>query len=135
MEFWEGAILVVGGIWLVGRVSRNSPHHPVTASAIALNLPQSAGNTIGTQQDGSGALVWGESLAPPVAPLPAHVNIATVSPVGQHVAAAPIATYKLMPPNPGPRFDPLPMTPKPQTAPAISPYANRVPVRSNFLDL
>jgi hypothetical protein len=28
MEFWEGAILVVGGIWLVGRMSRQSASHP-----------------------------------------------------------------------------------------------------------
>jgi hypothetical protein len=31
MEWWEGAILIVGGIWLVGRMSRQSPNHPLNA--------------------------------------------------------------------------------------------------------
>jgi len=63
MEFWEGAILVVGGVWLVGHMSRRSAAHPLnqnqpTYSAVP-TLAQST-NTAGTS-----SLVAGESLTQP----------------------------------------------------------------------
>lgn len=74
MKFWEGAILVVGGIWLIGRLSRRLPTHPtnaigsVSSSDSSISNMNSAGPTVGTNTDGSSSLVGGETLqaAPPL---------------------------------------------------------------------
>ena len=68
MEFWEGAILVVGGLWLVGRMSRSSTAKPVLSQAAAGTVT-ATGNTTATNTDGSSVLVAGEPLsgiAPPL---------------------------------------------------------------------
>lgn len=125
---------MVGGIWLIGKVSRNSPAHPVTAAAVALAPPQAAGNTVGTQQDGSPSLVSGEPLAPPTPPLPSNVGIMTVSGTNQHIATPPMVSNVRINPIPM-RFNPVPTVPKPVVNTPISTYANRVPTRGKFIDL
>jgi hypothetical protein len=91
MEFWEGAVLIVGGLWLVGRMSRASATSPinkvpVTASSIGTVGPQ--GNTVSTSTDGSTALIAGEPLTPMAPPL---IIARTISP-------APIATVPFQSP-------------------------------------
>lgn len=136
MELWEGALLIVGGVWLVGKVSRNSPNHPVNATQVALSPNQPAGNTIGTQTDGSNNLVWGEPLAPPTPPLPTNFGIRTIAPVSDHIASHPTITTVQMNPIPA-RFTPIPSIPakSPTQTPRPSPYANNVLARTRFLDL
>lgn len=62
MEFWEGAVLIIGGVWLVGRM------HRVQTRAVAMSAPVSmpsqpvAGPSSETNMDGSGYLVGGETL-------------------------------------------------------------------------
>jgi hypothetical protein len=84
MELWEGVILVAGGLWLVGRMSRNSKTHPVskamaasagTASGVGTVGPQ--GNTVATNTDGSTSLIAGEPLTPIANPIavPKQVNV------------------------------------------------------------
>jgi hypothetical protein len=104
MEFWEGAILVVGGIYLVGRMSRRT--NPITLPIIGTSIPgtgaQAAtgsvgflGNTVSTNTDGSSALIAGEPLTPaagPIAPViqaPHNVLPITSLPVRTPVASAP----------------------------------------------
>ncbi len=63
MQFWEGAVLLVGGIWLVGRIHRTQVRslapapHPVFTPSQPVPGPTSETNT-----DGSGYLVSGETL-------------------------------------------------------------------------
>jgi hypothetical protein len=135
MELWEAAILVVGGIWLIGKVSRNSPNHPVTASMVAANPTQPAGNTVGINTDGSNNLVWGEPLAPPVAPLAQpNVGLRTITSPAAHAYVAPAVSHAIMQPIPM-RFNPVPTVPVPVKTVAASSFPNRVPVRGKFLDL
>lgn len=70
MEFWEGAILVVGGIWLVGRMSRQTAAHPLNATAVTdLVTPSNVPNLTNiTNTAGEPVVVWGEPLDP--APVP-----------------------------------------------------------------
>jgi hypothetical protein len=63
MEFWEGAILVVGGLWLVGRMSRASASMPPVLSKAAAGTVTPTGNTTATNTDGSSVLVAGEPLS------------------------------------------------------------------------
>lgn len=69
MEFWEGAVLVVGGLWLVGKISRQhgSVAH-VMPTSLNPSLLGGAGNTVGTNEAGETSLVAGETLqaAPPL---------------------------------------------------------------------
>lgn len=68
MEFWEVAILAVGGVWLVGRMSRASASSPLNmslASKAAVGTVGPKGNTVATNTDGSSTLVAGEPLTPP----------------------------------------------------------------------
>jgi hypothetical protein len=72
MEFWEGAVLIVGGLWLVGRMSRASATHPLNAkpaSISALGTVGPQGNTVATNTDGSTSLIAGEPLTPMAPPL------------------------------------------------------------------
>lgn len=67
MKFWEGAIIVIGGIWLIGRISRTDPNHPLnTVKGLGLPSPSvgPGGATVGTNTDGSSSLTAGETLAP-----------------------------------------------------------------------
>jgi hypothetical protein len=67
VEFWEGAILVIGGVWLVGTMARKSATSPInkaTTSIVAAGTVTSAGNTIATNTDGSTSLIAGEQLGP-----------------------------------------------------------------------
>ena len=135
VELWEGALLIVGGVWLVGKVSRNSPNHPVNATQVALAPSQPAGNTIGTQTDGSNNLVWGEPLAPPTPPLPAHPNIMTVSSTTQHIATPVTVSHAIVNPIPM-RFNPVATTPVPTAPKTVSSiYTNRKVVGGRFIDL
>lgn len=62
MEFIEGAILVIGGIWLVGRMSRQSATHPANAAAAS---PVSIEPNLTTRTNlagGTAGLVTGEPL-------------------------------------------------------------------------
>lgn len=64
MEFWEGAVLLVGGIWLVGRMHRNQIPSPSPAPGPVMSPSMKvAGPTSHTNLDGSGFLVSGETLA------------------------------------------------------------------------
>jgi hypothetical protein len=128
MELWEGAILVVGGIWLIGRVSRQSPNHPVTAALNASSSLQSAGATpgitlnppstpsleTGDQMQSTGGLVAGEPLE---TPLPTVANLPTPPTQAQ--------------PKPAPvRVGMAPSTPRPVGARPLPPV-NPVPVKTN----
>lgn len=97
MELWEGAILTLGGIYLIGRLSRQSPNHPANVAAAANASLQAAGATpiatpappstpsleTGDQSQSTGGLVAGEPLA---TPLPTVGN----TPIAPAVPAAPV---------------------------------------------
>ena len=136
MEFWEGAILVVGGIWLIGKVSRKSPNHPVTASMVAANPTQPAGNTVGVNTDGSNNLVSGEPLAPPVPALAQpQMGLRTVTSPVSHAFVPPVVFHATLNPM-SMRFNPIPTVPVPQKPVLASSFANRVPNASGkFIDL
>lgn len=73
MEFWEGAVLVVGGLWLIGKVARQAPNQLVShvmPTSLNTSLLGGAGNTVGTNHAGDSSLVSGETLqdAPPLPP-------------------------------------------------------------------
>ncbi len=92
MEFWEGAILVVGGVWLVGRMARASSTHPLNTipkSMSALGTVGPKGNTVATNTDGSTNLIPGEPLTPqaPVLQISRKINL---NPVGAPVVRTPI---------------------------------------------
>jgi hypothetical protein len=72
MEFWEGAILVVGGIYLVTVVAKKRPGAPVSPNANLTNLSGrgQSGNTVATNTAGTPFLVAGEDLAGPTSALP-----------------------------------------------------------------
>lgn len=79
MEFWEGAVLVVGGIWLVGHMSRRSASHPInqvqpTYSSTVPTLAQTT-NTAGTP-----SLVSGETLVQPAPTPPVKINPVVLPP-------------------------------------------------------
>jgi len=83
MEFWEGAILIVGGLWLVGRMSRNSttsPLNKVVASVSAIGTVGPTGNTASTNQAGNTSLIAGEPLTPAGPPITINTLIGS-SPV------------------------------------------------------
>lgn len=72
MEVWEGALLAVGGLWLVGYMSRRNASHPVNGSigtadggsgtSAISNLP-----TIGAgAASGTDTMIAGEPVAPPI---------------------------------------------------------------------
>ena len=63
MEFWEGAVLIVGGIWLVGRLHRVQTRSVAMAGPVSSPAMPVPGPTSETNLDGSGYLVSGESLA------------------------------------------------------------------------
>lgn len=93
MELWEGAILAIGGIWLVGTLARrsaNSPINKVATSISAVGTTSSAGNTISTNTDGSHSLIAGEPLSGGAPPLPVKKVVSVASPYSS-VAKAPIA--------------------------------------------
>lgn len=97
MEFWEGAILVIGGIWLVGRMSRaskSSPLNSVSVSASALGTVGPQGNTVATNTDGSSSLIAGEPLTPSAPQIPVNktvsVNPVTSAPIRSPVLANPV---------------------------------------------
>jgi hypothetical protein len=62
MEFWEGAILIVGGIWLVGRVHRQQVQRLPASAPVMSPSQRVPGPTSATNTDGSGFLVSGETL-------------------------------------------------------------------------
>lgn len=101
MEFWEGAVLALGGLWLVGRMSRASASSPLNrppVSQAALGTVGPAGNTVATNTDGSDTLVAGEPLTPqgptlnvprvlssnPVHALPFRTPITSTSPIARN---------------------------------------------------
>ncbi len=63
MEFWEGAVLIVGGIWLVGRMHRIQTRSVTMGGPVPSPAMRVPGATSETNLDGSGYLVAGESLA------------------------------------------------------------------------
>ena len=71
MEFWEGAVLLVGGVWLVGHMSRRSASHPINSVATAIQASRYTSNlTNSTNMAGSTSLIAGESLTPQGPKLP-----------------------------------------------------------------
>jgi hypothetical protein len=70
MELWEGAVLLVGGIWLVGRMHRIQVQSYPPSMAVGLPSAQVPGPTSMTNTDGSGFLVLGESLYTGTGPQP-----------------------------------------------------------------
>ena len=100
MKFWEGAILVVGGIWLVGRMSRNSAMHPANR---ALSYSQTPPLTKQTNVAQAPFVIAGESLTPPISipgpvkqPMPViQSNVMPVSNVRLPTAPAPITASAL----------------------------------------
>jgi hypothetical protein len=83
MEFIEGAVLVVGGLWLVGRMSRKLDSHPANQPA-PLVAPASTPNVTNmTNTAGDPAIVWGEPLDPvvlPKLPITPKIVVSTGSP-------------------------------------------------------
>lgn len=70
MEFWEGALLVVGGVWLIGHMSRRSHHHPVNSVSAYINQVPEQNLTNMTNEAGGGtSLTYGEPLLPAQPPL------------------------------------------------------------------
>lgn len=82
MEFWEGALVVVGGIWLIGRMSRR-PQGPVYTAAPMMvspsNDPSGGLNpTLATNTAGDSSLTVGEPLGQPATPLrPTRTPVST----------------------------------------------------------
>jgi hypothetical protein len=62
VQFWEGAILLVGGIWLVGRMHRIQVQSLPVSMAVSTPARRVPGPTSATNTDGSGYLVSGETL-------------------------------------------------------------------------
>jgi hypothetical protein len=91
MEFWEGAILLVGGIWLVGQLDKRKTTVIATVSSVGTVGPQ--GNTIATNTDGSTALVAGEPLTPGAASVPILTNTGlTRNPVASYPSRSPVTS-------------------------------------------
>jgi hypothetical protein len=67
MELFEAAILVVGGIWLVGHMSRKQA---AVAAAPALGTTNRSNLTTITNTAGGYPTVYGESLEPPQPAIP-----------------------------------------------------------------
>jgi hypothetical protein len=73
MELWEGAALIIGGVWLVGYMSRkNAAQTPMQASVGAPVVAVPLGGTTNqsnlttvTNQAGGAGTTWGEPLEPP----------------------------------------------------------------------
>jgi hypothetical protein len=67
MELWEGAILVVGGLYLVTVMARRQPGVAVSPNANLANLSGrgQSGLTTATNTAGTDYLVAGEQLAAP----------------------------------------------------------------------
>lgn len=91
MEFWEGALLVVGGIWLIGRVSRNSANHPINSVANAVAVSKTQQNlTTMTNTSGSIAVVAGEPLTGGPEPMPVAVPKFNILAAQRPVTAQPV---------------------------------------------
>lgn len=92
MKFREGAILLVGGVWLVGHMARKSASSPINSapkSISAAGTTTSAGNTIATNTDGSSSLVAGETLGPRAPMIPVSKTVSVNAP-GSPVVKSPI---------------------------------------------
>ena len=93
MEWWEGAILVVGGVWLIGRISRQSPNHPVNSVAQAVAVSQTQQNlTTMTNTSGSVAVVAGEPLTGGSEPIPVAITKRNIIAVQRPVTAQPVTS-------------------------------------------
>jgi len=66
MELWEGAVLAVGGLWLVGYMSRKNAGHPVNAANSGITNASNLTNTGVAASSGAPSLVAGEPVAAPV---------------------------------------------------------------------
>jgi hypothetical protein len=80
MEFWEGAVLVVGGVALVWYMTNRSKQMAQQVSVGAASPASSAGvsnssnlTTITNQQ--ASPPVWGEPLEPPAAPVSGAIPV------------------------------------------------------------
>jgi hypothetical protein len=90
VKFWEAAILIVGGVWLVGRMARassSSPLNKIVPSVSALGTVGPAGNTVATNQAGTSSLIAGEPLTPAGPSIMPPLTIGT-----EPVSALPIRT-------------------------------------------
>lgn len=111
MEFWEAAVLTLGGLYLIGRMSRSSPTHPLNlgapvvfesgaagASSGRAGTTTPLGNTIATNTDGSTALIAGEPLTPAAGPFAPVVFVPHLSnPVTQLPRLTPVASSSPVP--------------------------------------
>jgi hypothetical protein len=96
MEFWEGAVLIIGGLYLVSRVTRKT----VVVAPVNANLATNvSGLTQLTNTAGTSSLVAGEDLAAPTPSIPS-TSIATRSPVTVAPVKAPLSNRIARPVSP-----------------------------------
>lgn len=90
MEFWEGAVLIVGGVWLVGKMTKR----PVfgAAPSITSKVVATPGLTTLTNTAGTPHLVAGEPLTPAGPMIPSHA-VTVSTPVGSAPIKAPITPH------------------------------------------
>jgi hypothetical protein len=110
MELWEGAILAVGGIFLVGYMSQKNQAALLGAQSAAASAttvtPAGTSNTSNltniTNQAGGQPTVIGEPLEPPQAPIfpGAVVGPGTTGAGGGSVQPLPVPPTAQMPANP-----------------------------------
>lgn len=113
MEFWEGAILIVGGVWLVAHMAKRQNQTAQTVIGVASQGSQGTSNqsnlTTITNQAGGTPTIYGEPLEPLQAPIsnviqmparvvspisaqPVYKGVSAVAPVrGTIIAPAPVA--------------------------------------------
>jgi hypothetical protein len=100
VKVWEAAILIIGGLWLVGRMARASASSPLnkvsTVSAVGTVGPQ--GNTVATNEAGTSYLIAGEPLTPAGPPILPPIMIGsdpvTSLPVRAPVVPRPVGIYQ-----------------------------------------
>lgn len=92
MELWEGAILVVGGIWLVGHMASKNAAVQATAAAAATGVSNQSNLTNITNTAGGDPTIAGEPLTPSNPPLLGGPPIAvTMPPTGVAQVSSPAA--------------------------------------------
>jgi hypothetical protein len=89
VEFWEGAVLIVGGLFLVDRVTRKPAAVAPSNANLAINT---AGLTRLTNTAGTSSLIAGEPLAAPTpsvstSAVPVHVPV-TARPIRAPLAGS-----------------------------------------------
>jgi hypothetical protein len=81
MELWEGAILIIGGVWLVGYMTQKNAANQATLAQANSGISNGSNLTTITNQSGGYPTYAGEPLEAPQPPL------LTMRPVGTPVRA------------------------------------------------